>query len=108
MTQRFLRTHTLRVGWRGKQREKDKCERFSKRGKNVFFHPADVPFILWEAGNEMKPRRETKRIKQILAVKQLTPVLVDESTEAMVLSESISRFPLRAIGCESQEQVRVS
>lgn len=56
----------------------------------------------------MKPRRETKRIKQILAVKQLTPVLVDESTEAVVLSESISRFPLRAIGCESQEQVRVS
>ncbi len=38
---------------------KKKCE----RGENVFFHSADVPFILWEAGNEMKPRKETKRFQ---------------------------------------------
>ena len=108
VTQRFLRTHTLRVGWMGRQRDKDKCERFNERGKNVFFHPADVPFILWEAGNEMKPRRETQRMKQIQAVKQLKPMLVAESTEALLLSESISRIPLRRTSCESQEQVRVS
>lgn len=106
-------------GRRGKPRDKEKSvrERFSKRGKTVFFHSADVPFILWEAGNEMNPRKEPKGIKQIQAVQRLNNMLmnvsavlsVNVSTKALILSESMFLFPFKRdlpwiAACKVKEQ----